>query len=65
MVLSLLIPNGVAGYHAEDTTVDQVPCPFVICQDQTHEEKGNNSVWISQPGSVSRFCLLINTDCTL
>ena len=40
--------------------VDQVPCPFVICQDQTYEVKGNNSVWISQPGSglEKRQCTL-------
>ena len=31
--------------------VDQVPCPFVINQDQTYEERGSTSVWISQPGS--------------
>ena len=31
--------------------VDQVPCPFIIDQDRTYDEKGSSSVWISQPGN--------------
>ena len=31
--------------------VDQVPLPFVVEQDQTHEFEGNKQVWIFQPGS--------------
>ena len=31
--------------------VDQVPLPFVVDQDRTYADKGDQSVWIAQPGS--------------
>ena len=31
--------------------VDQVPCPCIIDQDRTYDEKGSSSVWVSQPGN--------------
>eukprot|EP00794_Sanderia_malayensis_P013638 gene13638-15064_t len=31
--------------------VDQVPCPFIINQNQTYDEKGKAGIWISQPGN--------------
>ena len=31
--------------------VDQMPCPFIIDQDRTYDEKGSSNVWVSQLGN--------------